>query len=230
MARFINNIGSIYTNQPKRPLERGCIMKITNIEPQKNKNRVNIFVDDLFAIGIDAELRYKYNLEIGMEVDDDFIKDVISAEDENKAINYALNLLSYRQRSEKEVYLSLKRKGFEENQIKNAIEYCKENNYLDDKLFAESYINDKLNLNKFGTERIKYELIIKGISKEIVDRLLIVDSEEQYHMAKALAEKRLNTYKNDNKNATYRKLSGFLQRKGYSYEIISKVMKEILKD
>lgn len=205
-------------------------MKITSIEPQRNKNRVNVYVDNLFSIGIEDELRYKYKLEVDMEVDDNFIKDVLKAEEQNKVTSHALNLLSYRQRSEKEIYLALKRKGFEEDYIRYSIDYCMENNYLNDKNFAISFINDKLNLNKLGPERIRYELTLKGISKDIIDDLLIIDYDEQYNTAMELAQKKLPSYKKDDSNAIYRKLSGFLQRKGYSYDIISKVMRQILKD
>ncbi|WP_313757367.1 RecX family transcriptional regulator [Tissierella sp.] len=205
-------------------------MKITSIEPQRNKNRVNIYVDNIFSIGIDEELRYKYKLEIDMEVNDEFIKEVLEAEERSKVLNHALNLLSYRQRSENEIYNALKRKGFESSHIEYAMNYCRENRYLDDKDFAQSFIKDKTNLNKLGPKRIRYELILKGISKDIIDELLIVDYEEQYEIAMEIALKKLKSYKNDDYNSIYRKLSGFLQRKGYSYDIISKVVKDILKD
>ena len=205
-------------------------MKITNIEPQRNKNRVNVYVDDLFTIGIDLELKYKHKLEIGMEVDDDFIKKVLKAEEQNKVINHALNLLSFRQRSEKEIYTALKRKGYEEFYIENAIDYCRNQKYLDDRAFAKAFIKDKLNINKLGEQRIKYELLKKGVSQEIIDDVLILDSEDQLEAALKLAEKKLPSYKKDDRNAVYRKLSGFLQRKGYSFEIVSKVMREVLKD
>lgn len=205
-------------------------MKITDIEPQRNKNRVNVYVDDLFTIGIDLELKYKHNLEIGMEVDDDFIKEVLKAEEQNKVTNQALNLLSFRQRSEKEIYTALKRKGHEEFYIQKAIEYCREQKYLDDRAFAKAFIKDKLNINKLGGQRIKFELQRKGVSEEIIDEVLILDVDEQLEAAFKLAEKKLPSYRNDDKNAVYRKLSGFLQRKGYSFEIVSKVMREVLKD
>lgn len=203
-------------------------MKITSIEPQRRKNRVNIYVDDLFSIGIDEELKFRYKLEVGMEVDDDFIKDVLEAEEQIKVTNHALNLLSYRQRSEKEVFVSLQRKGYENNLIKKAIDYCKDNNYINDKNFAVAFINDKINLNKLGPYRIRQELLNKGVSSDIISTVLVINPDEQYEMALELGRKRLNSYKNDDKNSTYRKLSGYLQRKGYSYDVISKIMRELL--
>ena len=205
-------------------------MKITNIEPQRNKNRVNVYVDDLFAIGIDLELKYKHKLEIGMEVDDDFIKEVLKAEEQNKVTNHALNFLSFRQRSEKEIYTALKRKGYEEIYIENAIDYCRNQKYLDDRAFAKAFIKDKVNINKLGEQRIKYELLRKGVSQNIIDDVLILDTEDQLETALKLAEKKLPSYRKDDKNAVYRKLSGFLQRKGYSFEVVSQVMREVLKD
>jgi len=205
-------------------------LKITSIEPQRRKNRVNIYVDDLFSIGIEEELRYRYKLEVGMEVSDEFIKDVLKAEEQNKVTNHALNLLSYRQRSEKEIFTSLKRKGYEENHIEKAIEYCKDNNYINDKEFAIAFINDKINLNKLGSYRIRQELLNKGVSREIISKVLIIKPDEQYEMALELGKKRLNYYRNDDKNSIYRKLSGYLQRKGYSFDIVSKVMRELLGD
>ena len=203
-------------------------MKISKIEPQKNRHRVNIYVDDKFAIGIDNEIRYKYKLEVDMEVDDDFINEILVAEEKNNAINYALKLLSYRQRSEKEMCDSLKRKGFDEDIINHTLEYCKERDYLNGRKFAESFIKDKINFSKLGTERIRYELRLKGVSDEIINRVLRVSKDEQLQSAMELGEKRLRLYKDDSKDAKYRKLSGFLQRKGYSYDIIAKVLKELL--
>lgn len=203
-------------------------MRITKIEPQRNRNRVNIYIDNGFAIGLDDEIRYKYGLEIDMEIDDDFVKEILLAEEKNKAINYALRLLSYRARSEKEIYDALKRKGFDDNIIEDTIYYCKEKEYLNDRDFAESFVRDKINFSKLGPERIRYELRLKGISEDIINRVLRVSRDEQFETALELGKKRIRLYKDDTKDAKYRKLSGFLQRKGYSYEIVSKVLKELL--
>lgn len=203
-------------------------MRITKIEPQKNKNRLNIFIDDKFALSLDDEVAYKYKLELDMEIDDDFIEKILIAEEEKKAINYALRLLSIRPRSEKEIRDALKRRGYNENIIENTINLCKEKDYINDREFAETFIRDKINFSKYGPERIKYELKLKGISDDIINRVLRINRDEQYEMALELGKKRLRLYRDDSKDAKYRKLNNFLQRKGYSYDVISKVLKELL--
>lgn len=203
-------------------------MIITKIESQKNDERVNIYLDDKFAFGLMKEIQYKYSLFEGMEIDQEFVDKVLLEEEQSKSTNYALRFLGYRQRSEKEIIDKLKEKGFEEKLINGTLDYLKDYNLIDDLEFAKSFMKDKINLNKHGPQRIKYELYRKGISQEIIDEVLDEDNGE-YARALELAEKKLPSYKDDDRNAIYRKLSGFLQRRGYSYDCISKVLRELLK-
>ena len=203
-------------------------MKITDINPQKRNERVNIFIDGKFAFGLSQELCFKYGLNVDKEVSQEFIDDVLKSEEESKVINSALNLLSYRQNSIQELYSKLKRKRYEEEYILKAIEYCKDRNYLDDKLYAEYYVKDKTYLNKYGSVRIRYDLLKKGVSKDIIDEVLDLDFNDEFSRALELAGKKIKSYSNDDKDAIYRKLGGFLQRKGYTYDVVTKVLREVI--
>lgn len=173
------------------------------------------------------EIQYKYGLKKGLSIDQEYIDKVLMEEEQAKANNYALRFLSHRQRSEKEIIDKLKEKGFEDKFIEGTLSYLKNYNLVDDMEFARSFANDKVNLNKYGPQRIKYDLYRKGISGDIIEEVL--DYDDEYDRALELAEKKINSYKNDDRNAKYRKLGGFLQRRGYSYGCISKVLKEVLK-
>lgn len=204
-------------------------MKITKIEVQKkNKDRLNIYLDDDFAFGISLDVFIKYNLKKEQEIDNSFVEEILLEEENNKAINSALKYLSYRQRSIKEVKEHLKRKGYEETIMENTIGFLLEKNYLNDYEFANSFIRDKSYLNKYGINKIKYELINKGVSKEIIEKTLRFDNDEEHSNALALAHKKMRSYKNLDNNSIYRKLGGFLQRKGYRFETVSKVLREVL--
>jgi regulatory protein len=163
-----------------------------------------------------------------MNIDREYIDKVLMAEEQSKANNYALKFLAYRQRSKKEIIDKLAEKGFEDKFIENTLVYLKNYDLVDDLEFARSFAKDKINLNKQGPQKIKYELYKKGISKEIIEKVLDEDDNE-YNRALELAKKKLPSYKNDDRNAIYRKLGGFLQRRGYSYECVSKVLKELIK-
>lgn len=205
-------------------------MIITKIEPQRNTDRVNIYIDDKFAFGLFEEIRFKYGLKVDDQIDQKFIDDVLNAEEQRYAIDYSLNYISYRQRSKKEVHNALKKKGFEEALTEYVIDYLVQHNYIDDSSFADSFIRDKRNLNKYGSRRIEYELSAKGVSKETIHELLNYDTDEEYNMAMELASKKIKSYSSDDRNSIYRKLGGFLQRKGYNFDVVNKVLQEILND
>lgn len=204
-------------------------MKITKIEKQRNPKRVNIYIDGEFSFGLMAEIRYKYDLSEGMEINREYIDKVLLEEEGTKAKNQALRYLGYRQRSEKEIIDKLKKSEFSEDIIENTLLYLKEYNLIDDLEFANSFAKDKINLNNFGPERIKYELYRKGISNDIIQKVLEKNKDTEYNRALELGKKKLPSYKNDDRNGKYRKLGGFLQRKGYSYECVSKVLRELVK-
>ncbi len=203
-------------------------MKITKIEHQKNKNRLNIYLDNKFAFGIFEEIAYKYNLIEGMDIDENFIDNILILEEQQKANNYALNLLNHRWRTEKEIRDKLTNKNYDENIIKNTIAYLKNQNLINDKRFAETYTEEKIRLKKLGSYRIKHELYNKGISQEIIDETIEKYCHNEYERALELAKKKITSYKNDDKNAIYRKLGGYLQRRGYSYDCISSILRELL--
>lgn len=204
-------------------------MKISKIEAQKrNKDRLNIYIDDEFAFGISVDIFVKYNLKKDQEIEDEFIKEILLAEENNKSITLAVKYLALRQRSVKEVKDYLKRKGYDDNLIDDTISYLEEKNYLNDYEFAQSFIRDKSYLNKYGINKIRYELMNKGVSREIISKTLRFDTDEEYNNAIELANKKMKSYRNQDRDSIYRKLGGFLQRRGYRYDTVSKVLREVL--
>lgn len=163
-----------------------------------------------------------------MELSQEYIEDIILEEEQIKTNNAALKFLGYRQRSEMEIRDKLKQKDFETNFIDNTIIYLKENGLINDLAFAEAFVKDKIHLNKHGPKKIKYDLYKKGISDNIIDQALEQDDTE-YERAFELAKKKMYSYRNDDKNAQYRKLGGFLQRRGYSSSHVYNILDELIK-
>lgn len=205
-------------------------MKITKIQPQKyRKDRVNIYIDGEFALGLTAEIQCKYGLEEGMKIEEEFLQEILLKEEGAKAQNLALRFLGYRQRSKKEIVDRLAKEGFAEDIIEATLEYLKEYKLVNDLEFAQSFVKDKIKFNNHGPSRIKYDLYRKGIGDKIIDKVLVEDEKSQYKRALDLGEKRMKAYKNDDRNAQYRKLGGYLQRRGFSYGIVKRVLEELVK-
>lgn len=203
---------------------------ITKIEIQKrNKERVNIYLDGEYAFSISAELVYKENLKVKDVIDTEKLKAVADKESYIRCKNSALKIIERSYKTEKEVVEKLQMKGYEEKHIEASIDFLKEYKFLNDDYYAEAYIRDKLNSK--GSMRIKQDLIKKGIARDIVEeKLAEIDKSSEKDTAKELAEKKLRVIRKS-ENDTYKisgKLYRFLISKGYTYDIVKEVVKDVM--
>lgn len=143
-----------------------------------------------------------------------------------KAKNMALRLLTYRARSGKEVHEYLERKGFKEPVVQKTIDLLKEYNYLDDRKFTEEYINYRKNRG-FGFIRIRYELIMKGIDKKIIDSAIDnnFNPDDDFERIKAILTKRIKTDQPFCENFLF-KQSLFFKKRGFQDELIIRALNE----
>ena len=84
--------------------------KITRLKAQKNKKRVNVYLDGQFAFGLDADNLLKAGLKVGQELTEKQVENLVFKNESQKLLDKACRFLSYRPRSEKEVRDYLKRK------------------------------------------------------------------------------------------------------------------------
>lgn len=203
--------------------------KITSIEVQKrNVNRVNVYVDEAFNFACDAELIYKQGIQKDSIIDVEAIKEIVKEDEFIKCKNSALRTVEKTYKTEKELRDKLTEKGFEEDTIKRAIEFLKEYNLLNDEKYAEMYIKDRLRSQ--GRNKIKYALIRKGVSEDILlDKLSNIDTEDENDTAFKLAEKKYNILKKkeSDKYKLSQKLFRFLLSKGYDYDCCNSIVRRL---
>ena len=77
-------------------------------------------------------------------------------------------MLKFRQRSRKEIYDRLKKKKFDEEIINETISFLKNKGFIDDQLFAKAWIESRIK-KPLGLRKIRQELNLKGIDKQIID-------------------------------------------------------------
>lgn len=202
-------------------------MKVTEIEAQqKAKNRVNVYVDGKFAFGLNEKLLVDYDLYIGRELTKEDIEKIKAGDSFSKCLDKAFRFLSYRMRSEKEMYDKLTEK-FDEPMVKKAIKKLKDFNLINDKEFAKAWVNSRKS-SRSG-RALRFEMIKKGINKEIIEiSLEDLDGQQEYKAALAMVQKK-SKYQNLERQEAYQKIGGFLARKGYSYDIIKKVISDLRK-
>lgn len=202
---------------------------ITKIEQQKNnEDRVNIYVDGEYFTAIFKELVFSFNLKKGDEIDENYLKSILSDEMYIKAKNKALNILSKADQSEKKIIEKLSN-DFEDDTINKVIDFLKRNNFINDNLLAQKIVNTNLNLNRCGKNRIKQNLYNKGLDATSINEAISeIDSDTEFENAMYLAKKRFDRIKNEDKRKVYQKISQHLAYKGFNYDIIKRVLNKLL--
>lgn len=203
--------------------------KITKIEVQKkNKERVNIYVDDQFFVGLNAELIYTLNIKKGDEIDEEKLKKIIYEESLSSAKTKAMNTLNRTSISEKK--LREKLSDYEDDIVDEVINKLKEYKFLNDTDLAVRISNDNLNISRFGRNKIRQNLYKKGIGKDDIENAIDnIDEDTEYENALYLGRKRFEKLKNEDNRVKYQKISQHLAYKGFNYDIIKRVLDELLK-
>ena len=140
-----------------------------------------------------------------------------------KAYNKALKSLSYRPRSEKEISDFLAKKKFDSSIISKAIEKLKEQNLINDEEFVKWWIEQRQTHKPKSTFVLKQELIAKGVAKELIEELLTTSQNDE-ESARLVFEKSKIKFKNYKGEEFLKKTIAFLQRRGFSWEIIKKII------
>ncbi|SHF08286.1 recombination regulator RecX [Clostridium fallax] len=204
--------------------------KITKIEVQKrNKNRVNVFIDEEFAFACDGELVYKCNLNVKEEIELSKIESIVKEDNFIKCKNSALRVIEKAHKTEKEIIDKLILKGFDKNSIEKTIKFLKEYNFINDNKFVEIFVKDKI--KNQGRKKIKYSLLKKGVSEDLIeDKINNIDSNVEETSAYSLCLKKYNNLikREEDKYKLYQKLYRFLASKGYSYSCISDTVKKVM--
>ena len=140
--------------------------------------------------------------------------------EKSNAYNMVLKLISTRYKTQKEIYVYLQEKGYLPVVIFYVINKLNEYHFIDDEKYAESYVAHKI--QKDGGLKIKQELLKKGVSEDIIDRVLEKQSGQE-DVIKTLAEKYMKNKEDTKEN--YIKLFRYLQNKGFEYEQIKSAIK-----
>ncbi|HJL84003.1 MAG TPA: RecX family transcriptional regulator [Candidatus Marinimicrobia bacterium] len=147
--------------------------QITAIKVNKKRpNRRSIFIDGQFAFTVSEGIFFQHNLEEGGELSDKQIKELTTADEFYKAKQAAVNLLSYRPRSIKEVSNRLVQKGWNQDLADRVTGELVDKGYLNDEEFAAIFARDRAKNKCLGPVALKSELIKTGVAQKIIEKTI----------------------------------------------------------
>lgn len=191
-------------------------MLITAIE-KRRKMLSALFLDGEFAVNIDTETLLQFRYKIGMDITDEQLHELILASDARRANEKALYLLEHRSHSKKELIEKIQRTTSKEA-ARSAADRMEELGLVNDGEFAKRYAAELFNRKGFSSRRAQYELLQKGIDKEIIAQVIEELEPNPVEKIKEIIEKKYLRCLQDEKG--FRRTVNGLQRLGYRYEDI----------
>ena len=226
----------------------GPTLTITDLKQGvKNPNRVNVFVNDKFAFSLDVTQVVDLKLKIGRVLAEEELTECKKASEFGKTYQRALEWVLVRPRSVWELKDYLKRRERKQEMEEKKREWQDERKgkpkkrksrekynfdeviierlilkgYVDDRKFAEYYVENRFVKKGISQKRLRMELMKKGVSKEIMETVL--DERNDEEEARKMIAKRREKYDGE-------KLVTYLCRQGFKYDLAKKLVEEIGED
>ncbi len=212
----------------KKWRQHGCFMlTVTRLEQQKkNPLRVNVYLDGEFAFGISRAAAPW--LAEGNQLSQQKIIDLQDKDHFEGAYQRAINFLSYRVRSEKEIRQNLTKKEVPEDVIVRVLDRLRGASLVNDREFASQWVDNRVRFKPRGKRALSSELFQKGINNEIIEDALSELDEEK--LAYECARSKINKYTGLEEKTFQKKLSGLLTRRGFPYHITKDVVGSLWKE
>ena len=201
--------------------------KVTALTPQqKNKDRVNVYLDNKFAFGLAAIIAAR--LKVGQTLGDGEIAHLRGLDEVEEAYNKSLKYLSYRPRSRSELERYLNGKKLPAEAIAKVIARLEQAQFVNDGEFARFWVENREHFAPRGKRALRTELRQKGLSDADVETAL--SEVDETASAYEAGRKRAARMHGLDRETFHRRLSGFLQRRGFGYEVTKTVVARLWKE
>ncbi len=102
---------------------------------------------------------------------------------------------------------------------------------VNDRAYAETWVRYRYENRKLSRKAIAMELRRKGVAEHLIeDALEAIDGDDEYRAAQQLAQKKARTLGSVDRQVAYRRIAGYLARRGYSSSLVHEVVAGVLQD
>ena len=194
-------------------------MKILKFKKIKN-DKYELTLEDNSKIILYEDSIINNNLLVTKKINND---DINKLKKENEVLNCyynAINYISYKMRSKKQILNYLNKKNYDLNIINKTIIKLENEKIINDLIFAKYYINDELKFTLNGPKKIEKKLIELGIEKDIIKQYLNdINSDIFINKINKIISKKIKVVKGST-NQKKIKLQTYIINLGYKKEDI----------
>ncbi|HYV99582.1 MAG TPA: regulatory protein RecX [Gemmatimonadaceae bacterium] len=170
----------------------------------------------------------KLQLRPGAEVDGDAFRDAV---EEVRAHDLVSGALARRSYAVLEMRQLLRRRGVSAPHAEHAVRRFAALGVLDDERFAASYARNHVAVRGASVWSLRRALARKGVARDVADSAIeqaMRDANvDEYEMAVTVGKKKLTSLSRYAPDVARRRLTGFLQRRGYSGDTIRRVLRDV---
>ena len=219
---------------------------ITRIEPLRPRGlRVRIHLDRGEPFEVTLEALERSRLGSGDELPASRRQRLLDADADVRVRDAALNLLSYRARTRRELQRRLRQKGFHHARIEPCLDRLHERGFLDDRAVAAAFIRDRLRHRPRGSVRLSSELREKGVAADVTEQVIreIFEAEEVSdeilardvaagwvaRQSEKVTVALANEERGPEQRTAQRRLYGYMARRGFRGEALRSALEEARK-
>ncbi len=135
---------------------------------------------------------------------------------------------SYQERCIRDTEEKLRDWAVQKKLIQSIIDQLQKEGYINEERYAKVFAGSKFRLNKWGRQKIEFELWLKRIPEELIHKGIGEIDEDDYRIVlKDLILKKQKEIKPDINVNVREKIIAYVHNKGYEMELILSTLKEL---
>lgn len=197
-------------------------MIVTAVIPV-DKRKCKVFLGEDFAFVLYKNEAARFHIEEGSDLSEETYEQIKEEILLKRARDRALYLLQSQGRTKAEMIKKLQNDGYPDDVTREVMSFLSEYHFVDDNAYTENYIH--VNKSRKSPRQMAYELQQKGVDKAKISQILEKNPVDEEETARALLKKKTGGQIPEDWKER-QKLAAFLGRKGFSFEMIQRVLRE----
>lgn len=201
-------------------------------ENPRRPGRYVVYVDGKRAATVNAAYLHESGLKVGASLNEAVGDRLLVAARKLEAFDRAAAAMGRRARSAYELERWLLQRGYDRDDVTDAVQRLREVGAVDDSVYARAFARSRALSKGMSRRRLAQELARRGVERRMADTAIAEVLEEESVDERALLEhaarKKLAVLAGQDPDTVKRRLYGYLARRGYDANDIAAVLRTLL--